>query len=168
MIPDFTRYLDYDKEGGNLFWRKVSKYHKEKLGEEVGWITSTGYRYFKLGHKSYPYHRVIYYLETGRWYDLEIDHINNDKLDNRFSNLREVNRSQNIKNTPARSTNKLGEKYIRKLGHKYQVRYDGKSYGCYDTIEEAKSVRYEVAVKLNLEYWMVQVKGEKYDPPRSG
>lgn len=42
----------------------------------------------------------------------EIDHINCDRLDNRRSNLRISTRSQNMANTPIRSTNTSGYKGV--------------------------------------------------------
>lgn len=163
--PNFLNLLSYNKETGKLYWVRVSKYHNEKLGREAGTLAPSGYRKVKVKGRAYPAHRIVWMFETGEYPEnsLDIDHINNNKSDNRFENLRLVSRRENVKNTPARSNNNLGEKYIRKLGKKYQVRYDGKSYGCYSTLEEAKKVRFEVAVKLNLEYWMVQQKGQKFD-----
>lgn len=91
--------------------------------------------------KSYPVHHIIWFLYYNRWPKQDIDHINGVKSFNGIINLREVSRKDNCKNTPARNTNKLGVKHIRLLSSKYQVRVNGKSFGVYDTLDQAIKVR---------------------------
>jgi len=48
-------------------------------------------------------HRVAFFYMTGRWPEEEIDHIDGDGLNNRFSNLRECSRLENCRNVRYRS-----------------------------------------------------------------
>lgn len=65
---------------------------------EVGWTDTNGYRYFTYKGSRYLVHRVVWYLHKGHWPTHHIDHINQDRLDNRIENLRDVTRSVNLRN----------------------------------------------------------------------
>jgi hypothetical protein len=87
---------------------------------------------------------------TGEW-PSEIDHINLDKADNRWTNLRLATRRLNNANTRPRgalgvkgvSWNEERKKYVA------QIRVNGKQTGLgrFDTIEEAKAA-YDAAAQL--------------------
>jgi len=53
--------------------------------------------------------------------DLQVDHINGDKLDNRRANLRLATRAENCQNCGPRSTNTSGFKGVKKAGDKWTV-----------------------------------------------
>lgn len=84
---------------------------------------------------------------------LEVDHINGKGLDNRRSNLRVVNRTQQSQNRPLRSDNKSGYKgvYWLKPNNKWRalIKYNGKriSLGLFDDIKKAAKA-YEIASSL--------------------
>lgn len=101
-------------------------------------------------HKIIRMHRLIMGANIGE----EVDHINGNKLDNRRSNLRIVNSSQNKMNSAMRSDNKSGSKgvifdkargkwkaYIRKDKLMYNI-------GRYDTKTEATKARAEAEKAL--------------------
>ena len=77
----------------------------------------------------------------------EIDHINNNKIDNNALNLRWCNRQENNRNTQVSKTNLNGVKGISFYGKqkKYRARIciDGVSVwlGSFKTLEEAKQAR---------------------------
>ena len=41
-------------------------------------------------------HRLVWFYIHGKWPEMELDHINNNKRDNRIENLREVTRGENM------------------------------------------------------------------------
>lgn len=87
-----------------------------------------------------------------------IDHINQDKTNNRKSNLRFVTKSQNNTNIKRRKDNKsgyTGVKYDkRNLKWKAQISYNNKRIhlGTYDKIEDAINARRNAELKIHKEY----------------
>lgn len=87
-----------------------------------------------------------------------IDHINNDRSDNRIENLRWVNHSQNIQNASKRSDNKSGfrgihyDKY-RKM-YRVEITKDKKQYdlGYFILLDDAVKRRIRTANKFFGEY----------------
>lgn len=81
----------------------------------------------------------------------EVDHINNDKRDNRVCNLRWATRGQNGYNKPIQKNNTTGYKGVSKHGSKYQVHIvkDGVQthIGLFATKEEAHAAYCAAAVK---------------------
>jgi len=68
---------------------------------------SNGYISIYYQGKSIPAHRLAFLLMVGRL-PTNIDHINHDRTDNRWCNLREVTRIQNQQNQSRRVTNTSG------------------------------------------------------------
>lgn len=58
----------------------------------------------------------------GRWPTEEIDHINNNRSDNRIANLREASRSQNCGNQTVRRNSKTGIKGVMHDPSKFPLR----------------------------------------------
>lgn len=76
-------------------------------GLPAGCISNrTGYVFVGIDRKVYLAHRIVFAIVNGRWpkKGMDVDHKNQDKTNNRPSNLREVSRGENIvNNTTARS-----------------------------------------------------------------
>ncbi len=98
-------------------------------------------------------HRVINDTPKGS----ETDHINGNILDNRRSNLRSCNRSQNNANKHLYKNNKLGAKGVTQIGNNYmgRIRKNGELVylGIFKTIEEASSAYELAAIKLHGEFF---------------
>ncbi len=167
LSPDVLRQLlRYEPETGRLFWRerqasmfqsgkgrytadRASKiWHSKYCGMEAfGLDASEGYlRGSMAGHKVYA-HRVIWAMQTGAWPADDIDHINGDRSDNSWVNLRSVPRRINAKNAKLRSTNTSGVMGVLQYGNNGKWRslimVDGKKIhlGCHDTFESASAAR---------------------------
>ena len=78
---------------------------------------SEGYYVTTFEGKKVFAHRIAFYLMVGRWPKM-IDHINQDKTDNRWANLREIDHSGNAFNTKVPSDNKTGRIGVRRHANK--------------------------------------------------
>lgn len=100
-------FLEYNN--GVLTW-KVKVASKVIVGKRAGCINKvTGYRLVRLNHKNTMEHRIVWEMHNGPIpEDMEIDHINHVRDDNRIENLRMVTRQSNNKNASKRSDNTSG------------------------------------------------------------
>ncbi len=71
-----------------------------------------GYRQIGINRRLYKKHRLAWLYMTGAWPRHEIDHINGDRGDNRFCNLREATASENRRNMRKRVNNTSGYKGV--------------------------------------------------------
>ncbi len=144
--------LDYNPLTGEFFF--TQSVGSRKKGQRAGTLTRSGYWSVKIGKSSYRLHRLAFVLMGVPISPVDdVDHVDRNKSNNCWNNLRLVSHRDNIKNTPARKTNLLGHKHVRKLCQKYQVRIDGKSKGVYETLEEALRMVREVDEKGEKVLW---------------
>jgi hypothetical protein len=71
--------------------------------------------YISIGSrgKRYLEHRIIWLLLTGSFPEFQLDHINGDRADNKLSNLRPCNNSENNQNfNRLRTTNTSGYRNV--------------------------------------------------------
>lgn len=139
--------------------REVVSYNPEtghftrKNGEPSGSISDQGYIRIKIQDRSYQAHRLAWLYMTGKNPVEQIDHINGDRLNNKFSNLREASRLQNNRNSVSKSyVNDLprGVAIAQPSGRfKAYIRTSGKQrhLGTFDTPEEASEF-YQLAADL--------------------
>ena len=142
-LEQLKSLLHYSKETGIFVWRECESVKRNFRGKEAGTINGRGYSQISVRGKLYLAHRLAWFYATGRWPENEIDHINQVKTDNRFSNLRDVTRSQNEWNQsiPRHNTSGfLGVHFIKSEG-KWRARawHDGriKTIGRFRTAKEA-------------------------------
>ena len=143
--------FDYNPSTGSLTW-KFSSGKNVKKGKEVGTNdttpkSNTKYRKTSIFGDRYKVHRIIWLMQTGDWPKGEVDHIDGDGLNNKWSNLRDVTHSQNLMNAAVRSDSTSGYKgvsYDRSRDRWYAyINLDGKRkmLGRYKTKQEAVDAR---------------------------
>tara|TARA_R110000868_G_scaffold116769_2_gene310582 strand:- start:1348 stop:1728 length:381 start_codon:yes stop_codon:yes gene_type:complete len=98
--------MKYDSDTG-VFTRLISTAMRHKNGEFVGVKTTKGYLKCGIDNKEYTLHRLAFLYIYG-FIPVRIDHINQDKTDNRIKNLREVTNSENLRNMSKSKKNKSG------------------------------------------------------------
>ena len=135
--------LNYNPETG-IFTRLISSSPNAKVGETVGTRHRTGYEYAMIDYETFAMHRLAWFYFYAVMPTYDIDHINGNKVDNRISNLRDVEAKTNAQNEiRARKNNKSGYLgvHFRKERNKWvaQLRVNGKHrrFGSFNTPEEA-------------------------------
>jgi hypothetical protein len=90
--------LEYKESTGEFFWKENRRGRGGiKKGDLAGTI-SDGYKIITINGHKYKAHRIAWFYMTGRWPYPVVDHINRNKLDNRFENLRETTVKENTIN----------------------------------------------------------------------
>lgn len=163
MNDEILRLIRYEPDTGKLFWNKrvPSDFNGVKRSCDalcVSWnkrfankeaFTAIGNHGYKTGavlNKNYLAHRVAWLLQTGKWPEVFIDHINGNRIDNRFCNLREVDYAESSKNISIRSDCSSGYTgvYLRDYGKwTARIKSDGvfEFLGTFDTFDEAYKAR---------------------------
>jgi hypothetical protein len=148
---DFTHerlkeLVSYNSESGEFFRIKRTA-QRHKIGDRADFAIGPQSRlagYFRIGidSKRYMAHRVAWFYVTGKVPEVDIDHINGIRGDNRFCNLRHVSHVTNTQNLRKAARNNLsGFLGVSFNAGKYRARiYVNKKYfglGGFDTPEEA-------------------------------
>jgi len=93
---ELHRLFEYRK--GNLYW-KIEKTRRVKIGDKAGYADSNGYLCLSINSVRYRMHRIIWAYHYGAILgNLQIDHIDGNKLNNIIENLRLATHSQNNSN----------------------------------------------------------------------
>lgn len=96
----------YDPLTGLMYWRK------NRRGVAAGLAGTTsdkrGYVTVLIDRRRHYIHRLAFLYMLGRWPAEQVDHIDRDKRNNRWSNLREATCTQNHANQGIKSTNTSG------------------------------------------------------------
>ena len=160
---------DYD---GNLTWKERPRSHFTTDGgykrfitrfankQAGGIIKTTGYHGLRINGNSHRGHRILYmlYHNTTISVGIEVDHIDENKSNNTFKNLRLGTSRQNKCNVSKRKDNTSGYKgvYFHKNNNKFRARINacGKfiSLGYYVTAEEAHEAYKAASVKYHGEF----------------
>ena len=98
LVEELKENLHYDPETGRFIWVKAIG-RKIRVGDIAGYFhKESGYIRICIGGKIYRAHRLAWVYMMGEMPKEFIDHINNDRTDNRFCNLREATKTQNNQN----------------------------------------------------------------------
>lgn len=153
-ISALKERLSYSPETGEWVWL-VRENGMMEIGQRAG-DNSKKYTFIKVFRKKYAAHRLAWFYMTGEWPEY-IDHIDGDKKNNKWSNLRKATKSQNNSNVNKRIDNKSGFKgviktktgnfraYISKEGQRYNL-------GTYKRKENAALAYNFAAIELHGEF----------------
>lgn len=162
------KLIQYDEHSGVASWKKrdieeftgeterlrhraMSNFNTRYADKVIDCVDGRGYIQTSVKDHKIALHRLIFIYMEGRE-PVCTDHINGDKLDNRWCNLRAVTESENKQNIrrPKGEVKYTGVVKVRKVrGHNYraQIRIEGKpkQLGMFDTAEEA-ALAYNMAI----------------------
>ena len=133
-----------------IFYRLIKASQRSPAGSIVGGKDAYGYICGRIDGKTHKLHRLAWFYMTGEWPPEQIDHINGDRADNRWCNLRLANHAQNARNAKRRNDNTSGYKGVTRAKGKWAAqiyRGPGKSQhiGYFNTPEEAHEAYCEAA-----------------------
>ena len=170
-IPVEKPHELFEYRDGELYWKErpesdfdrpkhCASWNAQFAGKKAGFISDTRLEndYVRLGYKGkrYRVHRIIFAMHHG-YYPKMVDHIDNNKSNNKIENLREADRSKNAFNTPANITNTSGYKnvYWEKQTNKWRVSFRiGKERHLkrFTLLEDAVEYAKELREKLHGDY----------------
>lgn len=97
--------LSYNRETGLFTWLTTTKNRKE--GDIAGTKNDQGYIVISFCNIKYRAHRLAWFYVYGVWPEY-MDHIDHDRENNRFNNLRDVTHQENHRNASLSKNNKSG------------------------------------------------------------
>jgi hypothetical protein len=153
---ELKELLNYNPDTGEFIWIKANS-PRIKIGDIAGYNDSRGYRIISV-LKQYKAHILAWIYMTGEYPKYFIDHINHVPSDNRWSNLRLANNSQNGANKLKARRNKSGYKGVCwcKISKKWraQITHNGKTkyIGLFLCPNEAHKAYCKKAKELHKEY----------------
>jgi hypothetical protein len=136
--------LSYDPDSGQFIWTKSRP--RVRAGTRAGGLIRLAYRAIRINGVLVMEHRLAFLIMTGRM-PPEVDHVNGTTDDNRWANLREATRAQNVWNTKKGSRNTSGIKgvcwHAQSSNWRARIMVDGRriTLGLFRSKEDAAEAR---------------------------
>jgi hypothetical protein len=149
--------LSYNPDTGEFTWLVGGR--RRRLGEIAGCpkVDRSGKVYIriKIDGKNYYAHRLAWLYSYGAWPENQIDHLDQDSLNNRLINLRDVTNAENHKNQKIPKHNSSGVMgvYFHNKAQKWMayIKVNGKLIylGYFDMKDDAAMARKNAEVEYN-------------------
>jgi hypothetical protein len=142
--------ITYDPATGVFTWRTAPP--GRRVGALAGSLDANGYWVIRLDGAIYYAHRLAVLYMTGEWPVATVDHKNEARADNRWTNIRPASWSQNLANRGPNKNNTSGAKGVwwskrrRKWLAAITVNRKARHLGYFPSVAEA-SAAYAVAAK---------------------
>lgn len=155
MVREF---LAYEPSTGALTWRARAQswfatdrahaiWNARFAGKPAGHLNDIGYMQVRILYHSFYTHRLIWALMTGAWPPEEVDHIDHDRANNVWSNLRLAGPLENRKNQTRRRNNTSGITGVSwhpttgdSRAGKWMVRVGKEYIGIFEDLAEATAI----------------------------
>ena len=143
---ELKELLHYDPETGVFTWIKARR-GAAIVGTVAGSIRRNGYIQISVLDKCYSGHRLAFLYMTGGYPIFDTDHIDHNRGNNAWANLRSISRQENCKNRSVDSRNKSGITgvYWNKAASRWraQIGVDGKDIhlGSFISVIDAANAR---------------------------
>ena len=159
VFEDIRDYLSYDPLTGQFTW--IKRQRQGVAGHINGHLCKrSGYIVVGFAGKTYRAHRLAWYFTYGYMPDVQVDHKNEIRNDNRLCNLRLATSLQNGHNSSKPSKNNtsgyLGVSWCKnrkKWKAAINFNYKREVIGYYDTAEEASEAYLARKRELHL-FWI--------------
>lgn len=143
---DIKTRLDYDHNTGVFIWRDT--------GKTAGTSKDNGYIAIGFNGRYYYAHRLAFLYVTGALPEFVVDHIDGNRANNAWKNLRAVSQTDNLRNQHGpKGHNKLGVKGVHTLRNgKYRanitVNKRAINLGHFESLDDARSARRAAELKF--------------------
>lgn len=133
----------FEYRDGGLFWK--TRFSAINVNRRAGGVRSDGYRRVRVDGLQYQEHRVIYLMFYGELPEF-LDHIDNDRCNNRIENLRPCSPTENQQNRCVNKNNTSGVKGVswdeRRGKWRAQLSFEGsrKFLGYFIDLTDAEKV----------------------------
>lgn len=148
--------INYDPETGEIKWLEFKKNRHENLLATSA--SSRGYNNIAIDGKLYRASRIAWLYMEGYFPEYEVDHINRDRGDDRWYNLRHATRACNSSNRMLSKNNKSGvagvsfEKATSKWKAHISHNNKRKTIGRYHSMIDAVLARYNAEQAIGENY----------------